>query len=153
LKVEAPPPPVSPTPDVAAGGGAATNRPPEPSPAPAVASPGTASEPWLLLLLALVAGGTLGGIAVWVVVGRRRKGPPPRRRGQSPADRARELQTHLEQWWVGVRGSPRAGSVRAEVEALRRELEQVRFAPGRADHSETVSELEVRLRRLIRSDP
>jgi hypothetical protein len=36
------------------------------------------------------------------------------------------------------------------MESLRRELEAVRFAPGRADHSHTVEDLESRLRRLIR---
>ena len=33
---------------------------------------------------------------------------------------------------------------------LRRELEAVRFAPGRADHSETILDLEERFRRLLR---
>jgi hypothetical protein len=76
---------------------------------------------------------------------------PPRRRGESPAERARALQVALERWWIGVRDKSRAQEVEAEVEALRRELEAVRFAPGRADHSETIVGLEERLRRLLRS--
>jgi hypothetical protein len=36
------------------------------------------------------------------------------------------------------------------MQELRRNLEAVRFAPGRADHTETVVELESRLRRLMR---
>lgn len=36
------------------------------------------------------------------------------------------------------------------MRGLRRDLEAVRFAPGRADHSETVAELEERLRSLMR---
>jgi hypothetical protein len=40
--------------------------------------------------------------------------------------------------------------VRSEMEQLRRDLEAVRFAPGRADHSQTIADLEERLRSLIR---
>jgi hypothetical protein len=36
------------------------------------------------------------------------------------------------------------------MQELRRELEQVRFAPSRADHTETVADLEARVRRLMR---
>ena len=36
------------------------------------------------------------------------------------------------------------------MQELRRELEAIRFAPGRADHTETVLDLEERLQRLIR---
>jgi hypothetical protein len=57
----------------------------------------------------------------------------------------------LERWWIEVRDQSRSQALEAEVEALRRELEAVRFAPGRADHSETIVGLEERLRRLLRS--
>jgi hypothetical protein len=36
------------------------------------------------------------------------------------------------------------------MEQLRRELEAIRFAPGRADHTETVLDIEERLRKLMR---
>jgi hypothetical protein len=60
------------------------------------------------------------------------------------------LSVALERWWIDVRDQGRAAGFEAEVEALRRELEAVRFAPGRADHSETIFGLEERLRRLLR---
>jgi hypothetical protein len=37
-----------------------------------------------------------------------------------------------------------------EMQRLRRELESIRFAPGRADHTETVLDLEERLQELMR---
>jgi hypothetical protein len=36
------------------------------------------------------------------------------------------------------------------MEELRRDLETVRFAPGRADHTHTVVDLEERMRKLTR---
>ena len=45
---------------------------------------------------------------------------------------------------------PKSEALEGEMQALRRELEAVRFAPGRADHSETVSDLEDRVRSLMR---
>ena len=65
-------------------------------------------------------------------------------------DRARELQLALERWWVERRAKGERRGLRPEMEALRRELEAVRFAPGRADHSETIVDLEQRLRALMR---
>jgi len=75
---------------------------------------------------------------------------PPRRAGQTPAERARELQIALERWWVDAREGHGAANLRGEVDALRRDLEGVRFAPERADHSETILELERRLQGLVR---
>lgn len=109
-----------------------------------------AATPWLVALAASVAGAALGGLAVWIGVRRRGATLPPPRRGGSAAERARELQLVLERWWLAVRDRPRAEELRPEMEALRRELEGVRFAPGRADHTETVEDLEARLRRLLR---
>ncbi len=37
-----------------------------------------------------------------------------------------------------------------DMKQLRRELEAVRFAPGRADHSQTVADIEERVRGLMR---
>jgi hypothetical protein len=56
----------------------------------------------------------------------------------------------LERWWLDVRDGARGARLENEMRELRRELEAVRFAPGRADHSETVADLEERLRRLMR---
>jgi hypothetical protein len=69
---------------------------------------------------------------------------------QMPADRARELQLALERWWLDVRARGDKKGLQPEMEALRKDLEAVRFAPGRADHSETIEDLEERLRVLIR---
>ena len=61
-----------------------------------------------------------------------------------------ELQVFLERWWFDVRDSAGAEHLQAEMEDLRRDLESVRFAPGRADHSETISDLEQRFVGLTR---
>jgi hypothetical protein len=70
--------------------------------------------------------------------------------GQTPAERARELQVALERWWLDARARRPKPGVEEEMQRIRRELEAVRFAPGRADHSETIVELEERFRRLSR---
>lgn len=140
------PPPVTPT--------------PVSTPAPAVDSTadagpadgvGRSSLPsWLLLAAALAAGLLVGGGLTWAVTRRRRMPLPPRRADQSPAERARELQLTLERWWLDARNTSRGAALEDEMQALRRDLETVRFAPGRADHSHTVVDLEGRLRRLLR---
>ncbi len=123
--------------------------------APAVSrEAGTPAGPrwpvWSLVLAALAAGLGLGlALALAVLRSRRGKLPPPRP-GQTAADRARELQGALERWWLGLPERRRTGELERHVEELRRELEAVRFAPGRADHSETVADLEHRLRNLLR---
>ncbi len=105
---------------------------------------------WMLILGALIVGLlTGGGIALFAA--RRRKGSlPPRQPNQSPAERARELQVAVERWWLDARERSKGRALEAEMQELRRELEQVRFAPSRADHTETVADLEARVRRLMR---
>jgi len=106
---------------------------------------------WAVAALALGLGVVVGGAVVWWFGGsRRRSAIPPRVAGQSPAERARELQVTLERWWMDVRARGDRRGLEADMEALRRELEAVRFAPGRADHSETIVDLEERLRALMR---
>jgi hypothetical protein len=105
---------------------------------------------WLWISAALVVGVVAGGLVVWLA-GRRRRGViPPRQPDQTPAERARELQVALERWWLDARARRPKASVEEEMEALRRDLEAVRFAPGRADHSETIVDLEERFRKLLR---
>ena len=105
---------------------------------------------WLWVIGALVLGVLLGGALTWFLLRRSRVSVPPRRAGQSPADRARVLQLTLERWWLDARSTPRGAKLEDEMSELRRDLEAVRFAPGRADHSNTVVDLEGRLKRLIR---
>jgi len=105
---------------------------------------------WLWIVGALVLGVTAGAGATWALSRRARIALPPRRSEQSPADRARELQLTLERWWLDARSSKRGAALDDEMQDLRRDLETVRFAPGRADHSHTVEDLESRLRRLMR---
>ncbi len=136
---------------------------PEPTVPPAVATAAARSEPagregarqqgwpiWSVVLAALGAGLGLGLIIALAVARSRRKALPPPRPGQSSTDRARELQGVLERWWLEVPSRRRTEELTRQVEELRRELEAVRFAPGRADHSETVAGLERRLRSLLR---
>ena len=111
---------------------------------------GQASPPWAWILPALVAGLMTGGAVSALILRRRRVALPPRREGESPAERARQLQVALERWWLDARATARGRSLEDDLHALRKELEAVRFAPGRADHSETVSDLEDRLRGLMR---
>jgi len=105
---------------------------------------------WALIVGALIVGLAFGGV-VPVFMARRRKGAlPPRRAGESPAERARELQVALERWWMDARGRAKGRVLEGEMQQLRRELEAIRFAPGRADHTETVHDIEERLRGLMR---
>jgi hypothetical protein len=50
---------------------------------------------------------------------------------------------------LDARTRPKGQALETEMGELRTELEAIRFAPGRADHSETIVELEERLRRLL----
>jgi len=148
LKLEVTPPEPTPTPVVVAGA-----APPGPSvPAAPGAEPGAAAArpPWLWLVVGLGAGSAIGILVTWVVA-RRRGDTVPRRRGrQSPAERARELQAALESWWLELRDNGVSDELRLDMESLRRDLETVRFAPGRADHTQTIADLEERLRGLMR---
>jgi gas vesicle protein len=105
---------------------------------------------WLWLVGALTVGVLVGGVVTLLVARRRHVALPPRQNGESPAERARQLQVALEQWWLVARTKARGEALEEEMQALRRELEAVRFAPGRADHSETVRDLEDRVRGLMR---
>lgn len=115
-------------------------------------APGEASgvPPWLWLGAALVLGLSMGALVTWFVTRRAGIAVPPRRKGQTPAERARILQLILERWWLDARSSRDSEELEQEMTELRRDLEAVRFAPGRADHSDTVVDLETRLKRLIR---
>jgi len=116
----------------------------------ATAGSGRGAPSWLWLGGALGLGLLLGGSATWFLTRRSKMTIPPRRAGQSPADRARVLQLTLERWWLDARSSSRGAELEDEMTELRQDLESVRFAPGRADHSDTVVDLEARLKRLIR---
>jgi hypothetical protein len=145
------PPPPTPTPVTAPTAAGA----PEPAEDRGSATPAPGGAPatpwWVPVGAALGLGILIGGAVVWYLGrARSRSAIPARRRGESPAERARALQVALERWWIEVRDQSRSQEREAEVEALRRELEAVRFAPGRADHSETIVGLEERLRRLLR---
>jgi hypothetical protein len=105
---------------------------------------------WAWIVGALVLGLLVGGMAPLLMARRGKGSLPPRRAGESPAERARELQVALERWWMDVRDRAKGRALEDEMQQLRRELEAIRFAPGRADHSETVLDLEERLRGLMR---
>ena len=145
LTVGAPPP--TPTPLV-------TPIPPDEDAVIGTGSGGQRDAPgirlWLWIVGALVLGLSAGASATWALARRRRIALPPRRPDQSPAERARELQLTLERWWLDARSTSRGEALEEQMQDLRRELEAVRFAPGRADHSHTVEDLESRLKRLIR---
>ncbi len=146
LQVIAPPPTptpvVKPIPDVEdPAGPAASEERAGDAPAPA----------WLWILSTLLLGLSAGAAVTWALTRRRsRIALPPRRSGQNPAERARELQVTLERWWLDARSRSRGPALEGEMQELRRDLEAVRFAPGRADHSHTVEDLEARLKRLMR---
>ncbi|MCG6963114.1 MAG: BatD family protein [Acidobacteria bacterium] len=147
------PAPATPTPTpqasfprhVAAGSVRTVEHPPS---VPTPVAEGAA--PWKWVLGALAVGVFLGAATVLFVRRRRRARIPRPAEGQSTAERARELQGVLERWWSGTREVDRTEAREEQVTALRRELEGIRFAPGRADHTETVRELEEKLRRLLR---
>jgi hypothetical protein len=104
---------------------------------------------WLWIAAALLVGLAGGSLSTWLLVRRQSNAIPARRPGQSPADRARELQLALERWRIGIDENT-ADDLTEQLEQLRKQLETVRFAPGRADHSETIRNLEDRMRRLMR---
>lgn len=105
---------------------------------------------WVVVGSALMVGILGGGLLAWLVTRRRGGVIPNRRAGQTPAERARDLQLAMEQWWIGLPEDQKFGAREAEMRAIRKALEAVRFAPGRADHSETARDLEKRLRALVR---
>ncbi len=105
---------------------------------------------WIIVGSALLVGVIGGGLLAWLVTRLRGGVIPARKPGQNPAERARDLQLAMEQWWVGLPEDQKFGAREAEMRALRKALETVRFAPKRADHSETIRNLEKRLRALIR---
>jgi len=152
FSVEVTPPPATPTPTPEirrSEAVTATARGPAPSPG-APAGESSTGFRWAWLAGALGIGILVGlGAAVVLVRSRRIKVPAPVP-GQSPVERARQLQGALEGWWASLAERKRTDARCAEVDALRRELEGVRFAPGRADHSQTVVELETRLRSLMK---
>jgi len=143
-----------------------TAPPPTPTPPMPVETPATAgstpTEPgsealreqgvpeWAWIVGALLAGLLGGGLVTLFFARRRLSSLPPRRPGESPAERARELQTALERWWLDARSKTKGKALEDDMNRLRRDLEAVRFAPGRADHTQTVAELEERVRALIR---
>ncbi len=112
--------------------------------------PAPKAFPWTIVAVALGAGLLAGVLFSILAVRSRQRSLPPPLPGQSAADRARELQGVLERWWIRVPERRRKPALQARVDELRRRLEMVRFAPGRADHSETVVELEKELRSLMR---
>ena len=143
------PPPVTPTPVVVPAPVTTTDAP---QPAQEMSPVVSGSEPplWVWVLGALAIGLVVGGVVTLLVARRRHDALPPRREGESPAERARHLQVALERWWLDARAKSRSEALEGEMQDLRRDLEAVRFAPGRADHSETVADLEDRVRRLMR---
>jgi len=152
LTLEVEPPPPTPTPvthEVAPGVGQEGD-----SPEPGAIERGSGHQGglpiWIVVGSALFIGVLGGGLLAWLVTRRRGNLIPPPRAGQTPAERARELQLAMEQWWVGLGEDQRFGAREAEMGAIRKALEAIRFAPGRADHSETIRDLEKRLRALLR---
>ena len=149
LKLVVDPPPATPTPiaETLNSDGAGTGSPPADD---AVQEQKTGPPQWLWVVGALAVGLLAGGLTTLFVARRRRVALPPQREGESPAERARQLQIALERWWLDARAKARGKALEDEMRALRSELEAVRFAPGRADHSETVAGLEDRVRSLMR---
>ncbi len=153
LQVEAPPTTPTPSPSpLPEEGGRSFSGSPSNAATPAVVSSKQPMSISVLLGLVAVAGALAGGILTLLLVRRRGPKTPRRRRGEHPADRARALQGALEGWWHGLDEAQREEpDLKREVDRLRKDLEAVRFAPGRADHTETVAELEARLRKLLSS--
>jgi hypothetical protein len=149
LRLVVEPPPITPTPVVTEETPAVHDlETVEGSPVEHGRKPGL--PPWVWIVGALVLGAAFGGVVPFLMIRRRRAALPPRRADESPAERARELQVALERWWMDARSRPRGRALEEEMQQLRRELEAIRFAPGRADHTETVLALEERLRGLMR---
>jgi hypothetical protein len=149
LRLLVEPPPSSPVPVATTSVSAESNRGAvEERPQPEVREERTA--PWMWVAGALLIGLGLGALVPVLARRRSRADLPPRRSGESPAERARELQIALEHWWLGVRNHEKGRALEEEMQQLRRELESIRFAPGRADHTETVLALEERLRGVMR---
>ncbi len=149
LRVVVEPPPATPTPvvvDTAVVESAEESVDTE----PAVGARDSRVPLWIVIVGAVVVGAALGGVVPWLWLRRRKGALPPRRPGESPAERARELQIALERWWMGARSRAKGRTLETEMQRVRRELEAIRFAPGRADHTETVLELEERLLDLMR---
>jgi hypothetical protein len=140
------PPPVTPTPIVVAGTADEGPRAEESRQSEA----GAGSFEWWWIGGALLVGLLVGGLAVWLMGRSRSSVIPPPNEGQSPPERARELQVALERWWLDVRARGPKPGVELELDNLRQGLEAVRFAPGRADHTETIADLEQRFRELLR---
>ena len=150
LRLEVAPPPPTPTPVVrevvppTEGDAAGSENGP----------PGASSQdvrpPWIWIGGALFLGLLAGGLVTLLMARRRSVSLPPRQAGQSPSERARELQVALERWWIDARTRAGGRSLEGDMQELRRDLEAVRFAPGRADHTHTVTDLEERVRRLMR---
>jgi hypothetical protein len=149
LRLVVAPPPATPTPEVVEEERVAADHEVDAA-APAAGGAATGVPAWMFIVGALVLGLALGGVAPLLVARRRRGALPPRRSDQNPADRARELQVALERWWMDARTRTRGRALEADMQQLRRELEAIRFAPGRADHTETVLDLEERLKGLMR---
>ncbi len=149
LRLTVNPPPPTPAPFPADAPASEPGVPVEEGPSPLPAAGGVAL-PWAWILGALLLGLLAGGVAPVIAARRRRAALPPRRTGESPAERARELQVALERWWLDARMRPKGKMLEEEMQELRRELEEVRFAPGRADHTETVVDLEERMQGLMR---
>jgi len=148
LAVEVAAPPPTPTPIETPAPGSADETAREGSEHPPA---GSSLPAWLVSVGALVVGLTAGATVTWVLTRRRSSIElPPRRSDQNPAERARELQLTLERWWLTARSKSRGAALEPDMQDLRRDLEAVRFAPGRADHSQTVEDLELRLKRLMR---
>jgi hypothetical protein len=149
LRLVVEPPPPTPTPEVVEEERTAGEEQVDEA-APAIGGAESGLPAWVFIVGALVLGLALGGAAPLLVARRRRGALPARRSDQSPAERARELQVALERWWMDARTRAKGRALEAEMQQLRRELEAIRFAPGRADHTETVIDLEERLRGLMR---
>ncbi len=143
------PPPPTPAPSPADELVSEAGSPVEEGTSPLPVAGGT-SVPWPWILGALGLGLLVGGVAPMIAARRRKTALPSRRTGESPAERARELQVALERWWLDARKRPKGKALEKEMQDLRRELEEVRFAPGRADHTETVVDLEERMQGLMR---
>jgi hypothetical protein len=149
LRLVVGPPPATPTPKAVEEKQVAAQEEPEATESAADSAP-RGVPTWIFVVGALILGLALGGVTPLLMARRRGSGLPPRSPGQSPADRARELQVALERWWMDTRSRSKGRALEGQMQQLRRELEAIRFAPSRADHTETVLDLEDRLKDLMR---